>query len=185
MTPESILAMLALYLFFATVFVYIVYRFAYYRAKQMQNKYFLYKVRDDLILLAVRGQLDEDEFLFREFYPIVNELVNQINSFRFKHILRAIRSQEGKVMKREFVENFQREIAGKPKEVVKVFNDFFSSIFYIIYRNSLIFRLFLRLVQTFGVMKCFVERIATPWRVFSSQLLAYRYASFYDSMISR
>ena len=183
MTPESVLAFLVIYSAIGLTFTFLVYRFVYYRSKQVENKYFLYKVRDDLILLVVTGKLDENEFLFKELYPVVNDLINRINSFRFKHIVEAVRSQESKVMAEDFVKRFNEEIARQPKEVVQVFNNFFLSIIYIIYRNSLLFQVLSRLSHTSVFLKRCIDAPEYALGVFNSQFRAYKYTSFCDSMI--
>lgn len=145
MIPESVLALPMIYCIIGLSFTFLVYRLVYYRSKQVQNKYFLYKVRDDLIALAVAGKLEEDEFLFKELYPVVNDLINRINSFQLKHILEAVRAQESKVMAADFVKTFNSEIARQSEEVVQVFNNFFLAVFYIIYRNSMMLRVLIHL----------------------------------------
>lgn len=183
MTPESVLALLVIYSIIGLTFTFIVYRFVYYRSKQVENKYFLYEVRDDLIRLAITGKLDEKEFLFKEMYPVMNNLINGINSFRFKHILAAIRTQESKVMDDSFVRKFNAEIAGKPPEVIKVFNDFFQAIIYIIYRNSLLFRILFSLSRTFVFLGKCMNTPRYAFGILNNQFRAYRYSNFYKGMI--
>lgn len=182
MIPESVLALLMIYCIIALSFTFLVYRFVYYRSKQIQNKYFLYKVRDDMIALAVTGKLDENEFLFRELYPIVNDLINRINSFRLKHIVEAVRAQESKVMTDDFVEKLNSELARQPKEVVKVFNNLFLAVFYIIYRNSLMLRILIRLTKISAFLEKCMETPRYAFGILDSQLRAYKYVRFYSSM---
>ena len=117
MTSEMIISLLVLHFVLGLIFVYIIYRRFYHSSKQLENKYFLYKVRDDLIMLVGKGLLDEEEFLFRKIYPMVNSLINQINAFKFRKVMNAISSQEELVKAGEFSDQLRRQLHWSVKEV--------------------------------------------------------------------
>jgi hypothetical protein len=178
MTGEMILSLLILYLISGLIFLYIVYRLFYYKSKQIENKYFLFRFRDELILLVAKGKLDEDEFLFKEFYPGVNHIINEINTFRFRHLIKAISSQEDFVKGGKFAERIDEELKQKPKEVRKVFTYFYYAIVYIIYRNSLLFRILYRASGTFKFLKKCVDSSKLFLNFFKYQNKAYQYVEF-------
>ena len=182
MTSEMILSLVVLYLVLGLIFLYIIYRRFYHRSKQLENKYFLYKVRDDLIMLVGKGLLDEEEFLFRKIYPMVNSLINQINSFKFRQVMNAISSQEELVKAGEFSDQLWRELKNKPAPVRKVFSELYAAIGFIIYRNSLLFRILYRTFSTFAFLRRCIESPITLFRSLEYQSKALEYYSFCDSV---
>lgn len=187
MSSESILALFALTVLITGILTFVIYRFIYFKAKQMQNKYYLYKVRDDLIQLAVDGKLEENGFLFNTFYPFVNNLINKINSFKLNDILKAISHQNQMIESKEFLIRFNKEIENQPKEVVEVFDELFESIVRVIYRNSFVIRSLIRLSRYFMFVRKAIDSCKDApqfvIRVFSSYFAAFEYTKIYNGMI--
>lgn len=166
MTGNELFAIMLISLIIGGISLFLYYRLLYYRERQMENMYFLYAVRDDLIQLVADGHLLEDGFLFKEYYPMVNSLVDKINSFRFSSIIKAVSLQEEKIVGREFMERTRKELSQEPKHVKEVFDNFNKTICIIIYRNSLLFRGLIRFSLIYGVF----YRVVTYFGTYTSKV---------------
>lgn len=97
-------------------------------------KYDFYAVRDELIKLVAEGKLSKDDFLFREFYPLVNDFIIHIKKIRIDRLLKVSEDQINHMDSTEFAEMFVKEYEKAPDEVKQVVKDFFYS-----YEKTLIY----------------------------------------------
>jgi hypothetical protein len=119
----------------------------YKKGMQADNRYKLYKVRDDLIFLVAKGTISEEDFIFKTFYEWTNSYIQHINRFTLKEINKAMQEARDKGYLKEmheFVERIQRELTNKDKEVKEVTQEFFDTMREILIRNSLTIKLLVR-----------------------------------------
>ena len=132
---------------FCLSFTFVVYRNVYKKGMQADNRYRLYKIRDDLIFLVAKGAIDEQDFIYKTFYEWTNTYIEDIHRFTLKEINKAMQEAREKGYLKEihgFAEKVQRELAGKDKEVKDVTQEFFETMRYILIRNSITIRLLVR-----------------------------------------
>lgn len=132
---------------FCLSFTFVVYRNVYKKGMQADNRYRLYKIRDDLIFLVAKGAIDEQDFIYKTFYEWINTYIEDIHRFTLKEINKAMQEAREKGYLKEiheFTEKVQRELAGKDKEVKDVTQEFFETMRYILIRNSITIRLLVR-----------------------------------------
>ncbi len=113
-----------------------------HEAKHDGNRYMFFKIRDHLVLLVAEGHLKEDDFLFREYYKMTNQIINNTHHFTFKNLIKGLTQiDKTKLGKDKFIKKVKSELKKKGPEVEKVVSEFYRTIFKTLYRNSLIVRI--------------------------------------------
>jgi len=127
--------------FVAGIFVVFPY---YKRAKQDQNRYRFYAFRDDLIYLVGKGSLKEQDFLFQEFYQMVNRVVNKTDRLTFKNLILAIGSD---LKDEKKLEKIRTELRKAPADVREAIYNYSTAIILAFHCNSLIFKILFGLFE--------------------------------------
>lgn len=121
----------------------IIYRL-YVKAKLDSLKYRLFAVRDELIRLVVEEKLSEEDFLFKELYPMVNELIKNIREIKLETLLKVSQDQLGHIVNYNFNRLFS-ELDESPEEVRTVVLELFNSLGLIIVNNDKLLFMAIRL----------------------------------------
>lgn len=147
----------------------------YKKVKYDNNRYRFFAIRDRLVRLVAEGYLREDEFVFEEFYKIINKIVNRTETFKFRNLVQIISAIDAnKLEKQQFQKKIFREIQSKDVEVQKVIIDLFRTIIVTFYDNSWGLRILISWTSLWFLMKKakriieklhirLIEQIIYPW----------------------
>ena len=161
-----------------------VYRNVYKKEMQADNRYKLYKIRDDLIFLVAKGAIEEDDFIFKTFYEWTNTYIQKIHKFTLKEINKAMQEakQKGYLKEiEEFTAKMEQELAHKDKEVKKVTQEFFQTMGEILIRNSLTVKLIVRYGVPIIARAILRMGRTLPW-LFETQENGYRNYQMHDKI---
>lgn len=168
------LILLAIFCFSLILFVYTkVYR----KGRQDDNRYKLYKIRDDLIYLIAKGSISENDFIYQTFYEMTNTYINQIHKFNLRQINKAMQEAKEKGYLKEIQEFTQKiisELNTKDSEVKHVVIQFFVTMLEILRRNSLALRILIRYMVIYRLARAMFKKLSPLERVFVDQEAAYQ-----------
>ena len=136
----GLLSALALIFFCGALAVWLSVR----KDRRQVERYPLYAVRDELLLLVARGRLAESEFLFQLLYGASNFILRDTRQITLKFMAEA--RQEG--LDPAVETNLRRiieELPSRHEDVRRVFSAFFHELYQILYRNSFALRMVARL----------------------------------------
>jgi hypothetical protein len=124
-------------------------------------RYEFFAVRDELIKLVAEEKLSKDDFLFREFYPMVNELIKNIKEIKIERLLKISESQINHMESDEFANKFIGEYEQAPEEVKEVVGQFFASLAHTLICNSNVIGISYILLKTklSKLVKLFMENV--------------------------
>ena len=117
----------------------------YAQAKKDRNRYRFYEFRDDLIYLVANRKLSEDDYLFKEFYTMVNKVVNRTDKITFSNLVKSIRND---FAEKESADRLRDAIRAADPEVRDVIYNYLCAIVNTLFSNSLVFKV---LVFVFGL----------------------------------
>lgn len=141
----------------------------YKRAKQDQNRYRFYAFRDELIYLAGKGRLDEKDFLFQEFYGMVNRVVNKTHHLTFKNLILAVGSD---LRDEKSIAKIKMEFDKAQPDVKEAIYNYFRAITLALHCNSATFKI---LFGVFGFSETSKRIFRSLKRLIPSKFLdAYR-----------
>src|SRR5881409_3854540 len=103
------------------------------------QKYRLFKVRDDLIYLVAAGKLNEDDFIFQEFYRASNYFVQATDLINVKTLVSALLEARRKGIDPAVEDAWRRvyrELQGRDPEVTKAVAGFYRAMTEILLENS-------------------------------------------------
>jgi hypothetical protein len=133
------------------------------RERAVSQKYLLYAVRDEFVLLVANGRLPEDGFLFQRFYKAVNYLIAETNTrISLRNFINGLEMLEEKGLDPASpIERTVQEVKkiGDP-QVTKAVVNFFVVTRTIILENSLAARLTLH-------KNAIIETATTLWKSFN------------------
>ena len=182
------LAILSVFCFSLTCAVY---KNIYKKGRQADNRYKLYKIRDDLIFLVAKGSIKEDDFIFKTFYWLTNTYVHEIHKFTLKEINKAMQDAKEKgYLKepREFTLKIEEELRNKDKEVKDVIQEFFQTNVVILIRNSLTLKLMVTYIMSSTLAGIIRKKGRIFEALFPTQEVGYRnyqtHNEIYNSLAS-
>lgn len=110
------------------------------------QKYKLYKVRDDLIMLVAKGKLSEDDFIFKKFYPTISFFIRKTHKITLANFVTVVGDMEHKgqdLAAKEMVVRIHKELESKDDEVSAAVFQFYHAVSEILVENSRSLRFYL------------------------------------------
>ncbi len=175
---------ISLILLFSCGFFWIIYSRFYRKAVMDENRYFLYKKRDDLIYLIARGDLNENEFLYSDTIEKLNNLVNNVHHFNLKNTVRAMARDQSDVTTEEYRKRLLEDISNHNPNVKRFFNEFFETMAIILMRNSLLLRIIFRSTYILALTSKFIKKYSDFIKktfLLRTQVEAYQYVELCNS----
>ena len=116
----------------------------YNQVKKDANRYRFYAFRDDLIYLVAKKKLSEDDYLFTEFYTMVNRIVNLTHKITFSNLVKAIRAD---LADKGATDKMRSALRKADPEVKEAIGNYLDAVLQTMHSNSIVFRV---LVQVLG-----------------------------------
>jgi hypothetical protein len=110
------------------------------------QKYRLYKVRDELIMLVAKGLVREDEFIFENFYRATSFYIKKTNTITLSTFIAAVMDAEKTgldLATRERVKRVHEALKSKDPRVGRAISEFYQTILEILLENSPTLRFYL------------------------------------------
>jgi len=113
---------------------------------RMSYVYPLYAVRDKLIYLVAAGKLQEESFLFQEFYKAVNMIIPESHELTLRLFVDAMREAREKghdpAVEKRFVQIKEALEKLNDREIDEAVRSFFEAVMHVLVSNSIILRIF-------------------------------------------
>jgi hypothetical protein len=140
---------------FGVLLLHAIARLRLRRQAALTRKYRYFKLRDDLIYLVASEQIHEEDFVFQQFYKVVNFLINHSKTLDLTSFLEALREAsekgldptEDKILKR-----LREELPKKNLATQKVVLAFFDTVIGTLLENSLLLRVALNYPSLFKLV---------------------------------
>lgn len=105
--------------------------------REIQNKFRLYSVRDQLVHLVANKQLNEGDWLFEVYYTAINEIVCHQEEFTLYALVKAMRAATPASESREFSNRLRQELLkNESHEVKRAIASFYVAMLEIVLENS-------------------------------------------------
>jgi hypothetical protein len=134
------LVLLAFWCVLLVLYAYSVYR----EAQSKQNKYKLFKVRDDLIYLVARKIIAEDDIVFQEFYGMINIFIMHLDKFTISSFIRASIDAKKDLEREERINQLMSALHKSNPDAIRVVDNMFKTILNIMIDNSTILKWIIR-----------------------------------------
>ncbi|MEX2302973.1 MAG: hypothetical protein WD733_18655 [Bryobacterales bacterium] len=111
------------------------------KSSEEQERFKLYKIRDQLVYLAATGELPQASLVFRVFYRAVNASISEAQNLTFASLVRASMMAKT-VLEQEKRERLVESVHRTSPEAQRVIAEFLGTMMTIAYENSLGLRIF-------------------------------------------
>lgn len=168
-----------------TSFIALVYFRFYKKAMMDENRYFIFRLRDNLVYLVANGDLKESEFLYTDTIERLNSFVHNVQYFNLKSFVRVLTSYAQSAESEEYKKRLTEEILKHNPNVRKFFIDLFDTMITILLRNSVLLRIIYRSSYFIRITAKFIKKYANltkKFLIFRTQVQAYECVQFCNSL---
>jgi hypothetical protein len=117
----------------------------YYReARLRENKYKLFKIRDDLIYLVAKNVIQEEDIVFREFYRMINIIIKHIDRFTVSSFIKGSTDAKEDLERGEQIKKIMESLRNRDPEVINVIDNMFETILNIMIDNSTVLKIIIK-----------------------------------------
>lgn len=136
--------------------------------KKHRNRFRFFAVRDELVGLVAEGKLEENSFIFKDLYRLINHVVNHTQKFNFKTLVHVFKED---LSKDEKFQKLESEYRKATPDVQRIIDGFGQSVLDAIHDNSHLFKMVARVLRTFNSVYLFAK--------FCQQLIPDRFKTAY------
>lgn len=112
----------------------------YWKSQVEECRFGLFEIRDRLVLMVAKGELDINSSIFNHYYTMVNEILRLTEKMHFEGLIRALgsfKTSEAEMAEYRFqLKKLSEEVENAPEGVKKLAEDYYRALIEMLLVNS-------------------------------------------------